>query len=70
MLFQNIISFEVLKLTLILLETVQPIRFYSIFYNWLNDFKIIYLKVLLEKSKFLNLYVLIQNIIYYETETI
>ena len=31
-------------LTLTLLETVQPIEFYSLFYNWLTDFKIMSLK--------------------------
>lgn len=60
----------VLKLILILLEVVQPIRFYNIFSNSLNDFNIISLKILLEKSKIFDLCALIQNIIYYEIERV
>ena len=38
--------FEILMLIFILLETVQPIKFYKYFYNWLNNSKIISLEVL------------------------
>ena len=47
--FQFTRSFEILRLTLTLLETVQLIRFYCLFYNWLTDFKIISLKYFFRK---------------------
>ena len=68
-LFQFTWSFEVLRLTLTLLETVQPIRFYRLFYNWLNDLKTIFLKMLFDLNlTFFNLCALRQNIKYYETK--
>ena len=69
--FQFTSSFEILKLTLTLLKTVQPIRFYHHFYNWLIDFKIISLKCFFFlKCNFINLCALRQNIKYYETEEV
>lgn len=50
--------------------TVQSIRFYDLFYNWSDIYKIISLLYLLERSNFSNLCTLGQNIKYYETDEI
>ena len=55
-------------LTLTLLETVQLIRFYYLFYNWLSDFKIISLKYIFKKNVIFLIFALLQNIKYYKME--